>query len=125
MSEEIYRLMHYLAVLIWVGGNATLFFGPETQNPKKAKIWVGVASLLILVGGMGLIIRALGLTHGSDSGWPWWIKIKLVLWFILAVASPVLHKRVSSPRKRTHAGIVLMALTFVAVALAVYKPPLL
>ena len=123
MSEEIYRLMHYLSVLVWVAGSATLFFGNSDQNPKKAKITVGIASLLILVGGMGLIIRALGLTHGSDASWPWWIKIKLILWFIVAVGTPVLYKRVS-PEKRIAVGIVLMALVFTAVILAVYKPPL-
>ena len=123
MSEEIYRLMHYLSVMVWIAGCATLFFGDKTQNPKKAKITVGIASLFILVGGMGLIIRALGLTHGSDSGWPWWVKIKLLIWLIIAVATPVLYKRIS-PQKRTSAGIFLMVLVFAAVILAVYKPPL-
>ena len=123
MSEEIYRLMHYLSVLIWVAGASTLFFSHGTQNIKKAKIAVGVASLLILVGGMGLIIRALGLTHGSDVSWPWWIKLKLIIWFMVAVATPILYKRIS-PDKRVLAGILLMLLVFTAVILAVYKPPL-
>ena len=123
MSEEVYRLMHYLAVLAWVGGNSILFFSDHSRTPKKAKILVGIASLLILVGGMGLILRALGLTHGSGEPWPWWIKIKLGIWLVIAIASPVLYKRVSI-EKRAWAGSALMALTLVAIALAVYKPAL-
>ena len=123
MSEEIYRLMHYLSVFAWVGGNSILFFGNHTENPKKVKIIVGIASLLILVGGMGLIIRALGLTHGSGEPWPWWIKIKLFIWLILAIASPVLYKR-APVSKRPLIGTILLGLIFAAIALAVYKPAL-
>ena len=55
MNEEIYRLMHYLAVLTWVGGNAILFFGGTYQEtpPKEAKITVGIASFLDSGGGHG------------------------------------------------------------------------
>ena len=123
MSEEIYRLMHYLSVLAWVGGNSILFFGDHSYIPKKTKMVVGIASLLILIGGMGLIIRALGLTHGSGEPWPWWIKIKLGIWLVIAVASPVLYKRISL-EKRSLAGTLLMALVFLAITLAVYKPAL-
>ena len=72
---------------------------------------------------MGLIIRALGLTHGSGEPWPWWIKIKLGLWLVIAVASPILYKRVPE-HKRPLAGTILMAAIFTAIALAVYKPAL-
>ena len=123
MSEEIYRLMHYLAVIIFVAANATLFFAPPLANPKKARIAVGIASFLILVGGMGLILRALGLTHGSGDPWPWWIKLKLILWLIVAIGSPILDKRLPQD-KRACAGIVILSLVFAGVALAVYKPAL-
>ena len=123
MNEEFYRLMHYFAFIIFVAGNTTLFFGPPLANPKKARIAVGIASLLILVGGMGLILRALGLTHGSGEPWPWWIKLKLIIWLIAAVAAPILDKRLPQS-KRPLAGIALLLLVFTAITLAVYKPAL-
>lgn len=59
------------------------------QPSKLASISHGIALLVILVGGFGLMAR-LGMTHGWQ--WPAWLWLKLALWLLLG-ASLVLIRR--------------------------------
>jgi uncharacterized membrane protein SirB2 len=115
MSYEVYKVIHVLAILLMVAG---LAIGYYSTQPKHIKIITGVSSLLVLVGGMGLLAR-LGVSHGQ--GFPGWVSAKLAIWLVMSITGPVLAKRLSPVVKpKVFWGFIF--LLFVAIYLAVYKP---
>lgn len=116
MPYEIYKLLHILFIFSFILLVAANFYLPEVG--KGVKIGTGVVSLLIFVAGMGLIAR-IGVNHGEP--WDWWIKLKIVIWLIIAIATPILGKRMQGDiRKMIPWGI--LGLMVVAAYLAIYKP---
>ncbi len=114
MSYEIYKVLHVICVILFMGAIAIQFF--TEQSPKSTKIISGITSFLILVGGMGLLAR-LGIGHGES--WPLWVKVKLGIWLVVAIGSPVLIKRLTSHRHKAYYGFTF--LVFIAVYMAVNK----
>lgn len=115
ISYEVYKIIHILCILLTV---AALAVGYYSAQPKHIKIISGVTSLLILVSGMGLLAR-IGVSHGQ--GFPTWVMVKMMLWLVIAIAGPVLAKRLSATVKpKAFWGFI--ALFLVAICLAVIKP---
>ncbi len=116
MSENFYRLLHFGSLFFFLSGLGISFF---TDNKNVAnKIISGIASLLILVAGMGLIAKGLQIGHGAK--WPAWIHAKLTIWALLAIGGPVLAKRLS--KGRAIAFYVILVLAILSGYFAVYKP---
>ena len=119
ISEEVYRLLHYSSIFILIASISAIFFTKGEQG-KGAMIIMGVSSLFVLVGGMGLILRALGLAHGGDESWPIWIWAKIFIWGVISFIAPLLAKRLSSPTHRNLAGLFFIFLFVVAASLVVF-----
>ncbi len=115
MSYEVYKVIHIVFIFYFLTGMAISFFKKET--PKGVKIFTGIASFLILVGGMGLMARV-GISHGK--GWPLWIKMKFLFWGILAIGGPILAKRLKEKRELAFYGLMLFAVF--AAFFAIYQP---
>ena len=122
MSYVVYKLMHFLGIFMLITALAAtsmhvLRGGSRTDNPYRRMLGVahGVAALLILTGGFGMLAR-MGVMHGAL---PNWIYVKLAIWVTLAAAMMVPYL---GPR---YARALLMAVPVLAVAAgatALYKP---
>lgn len=90
MSPSLYFILHVISLLVLTGATFYGFAGaPETR--KKVMAFAGVASLLMLISGVGLI-------HKLGYGWPAWVIIKLAVWLLLsALAGIGYRKRAQSP----------------------------
>lgn len=117
MSELFYRWLHLSALIVFFVTLGLTFLGPKEL--KLPKILTGVMSVIILVAGMGLVAKGLNIRHGEDT-WPLWLKTKVALWMILAIASPILAKRLENHRGKALAGLTLIGT--IAVYLAQFKP---
>lgn len=113
ISYETYKIIHYIFLFIFISGISASFL--MENAPKIMKILTGVASLLIIVAGMGLLARTM-----PGEKWPGWVHAKITIWGLVTILGPVLSKRLKSNRGVALGGI--LALTFVAVGLAVLKP---
>ena len=114
LSYEFYKVLHVFTLLIMA-----ICFGAYWSSEKPAKvvkIGLGISSFLVLVGGMGLLAR-IGVDHGS--GFPLWVKLKMGIWFVLAIGIPVVFKRFSAVKNILSS--VFTILFFVAIYLAVHK----
>lgn len=113
MSYEIYNIIHLTSIIILFTGMAISFFG---LNSKLIKILTGIATLMTLVGGMGLMAR-LGVSH--TEGWPLWIKVKMCIWFIVGIGGAIVSKRF--PKYGRPAYFLSVILFIVAASAATYK----
>jgi hypothetical protein len=117
-----YKLLHFFGIFIMITALAVtcahaLRGGTRKDNPHRKAIGIthGVAALLILIGGFGMLAR-MGVAHG---GLPGWVLVKLGIWvaFAAAMAIPYLGSG--------YARLVLVALPILGVvagATALYKP---
>lgn len=115
MSYDVYKSLHLISLIIVTSCLGISFF--STVPKKWVKILGSIASLLIFVGGMGLIAR-IGVSHGQP--WPLWIKAKVGIWLVIATLSPILAKRVKNYRPQ--AFFALLVLFVAAILVAIIKP---
>ena len=109
MSANVYYILHVFSVFVLTGFTFHAFAAPA-ETKKKVMAITGIASLLALVGGFGLIAKV----HQNHI--EAWMIVKLVCWLGLSALAGIGY------RKREKARVlrlIAMALVFVAV-LAVY-----
>ena len=122
MPYAVYKLMHFLGIFMMITALAATSMhvmrgGARADNPYRRILGIthGVAALLILTGGFGMLAR-LGVMHG---GLPGWIHVKLAIWVALAAAVMVPY------RGRRYARALVIAVPVLALAAgatALYKP---
>lgn len=124
ISYATYKVIHIFGILLLVfslGGLCFQFiFDAGTRGPgaRRRLVFIthGIALLIVLVGGFGLLAR-LGINLGSSS--PMWVWLKFVIW-ILFGAMTVLISRKPTLAKPLWLGIPVLGA--IAGYLAVYKP---
>lgn len=113
MSYVAYKLIHFLGIFTMVTALAAsamhaLGGGSRASNPHRRLLGAahGIAALLILTGGFGMLAR-LGVMH---TGLPGWVYLKLVIWLLLGAAIFLVY--------RGRARMVMIAVPVLAVAAA-------
>ena len=122
MPYAVYKLMHFLGIFMLITALAAtsmhvLRGGSRSDNPHRRILGIthGMAALLILTGGFGMLAR-LNVMHGAL---PNWVYAKLAIWVALAAAMMVPYLG------RSYARALLVAVPLLAVAagaVALYKP---
>ena len=122
MPYGVYKLMHFLGIFMLITALAAtsmhvLRGGGRADNPYRRTLGIthGVAVLLILTGGFGMLAR-LGVMHGAL---PNWIYAKLAIWVALAAAIMVAYR---GQRQARALLVVVPVLAVAAGAVALYKP---
>ncbi len=122
MPYTVYKLVH-LAGIFTMLVSYTLACaharGAGAATDRKSRrgfaITHGVAMLLVLTGGFGMLAR-LGTVHGALPGW---IIAKLAIWTLLAGAIALPHR---SPQLARALPVLVSIAALAAAATAIYKP---
>ncbi len=116
MSVQVYNVLHILGVLLAFTalGGATLraLAGEDTPGRKLAGITHGVALLLILISGFGMLAKL-------KLGFALWVWLKLAVWLLIGVSIAFIRRL---PAHATVFWFALPILGAVAAYLAIYKP---
>lgn len=115
MSYQFYKVLHVSSIMLFFVLYMSACF-KDKSNMKKEVIFTGVALVLMLVSGMGLIAR-LGFPHGE--AWPLWVNIKLGVWFIIGISGHMVLKRF--PDFRIRYFWVAFGLFVLNAVMAIYK----
>ncbi len=115
MSLPFYHIIHLIAVMaLFAGTGAALASADHGATRKFGAILRGVALLLLIVTGFGLLAKL-----DIMKSMPVWVWLKLAIWMIAAVL-PVFVKRKLLPA--TTAVFIALALGGVAAWLGYLKP---
>lgn len=82
MSYQFYHILHLLAAFILVAYSYMAFGNPDPARKRITLMVTGIASLVMLVSGFGLLAR-IGLAQTGMPGWAW---VKLICWLTLSLA---------------------------------------
>ncbi len=109
-SPAFYHVLHIFSLIVLTGG---IFYGfagsPDTR--KKVLMITGIASVLQLISGVGLL-------HKMGYGFPAWAIVKLVCWLALSALAGIGY------RQRGRAGLfmaVILAIVLVAIMAVYYR----
>ena len=100
LTHTTYKLLHLIGIFLALCGIGGLWaLATAATEEARQAAWRllmmlhGVALLVVLVGGFGMLARL-----GISGAWPPWIWIKLVVWLLLA-ALPVALRRLAHGTK--------------------------
>jgi hypothetical protein len=109
MSPTVYYILHVFSILVLTGFTFHAFAAPA-ETKKKVMAITGIASLLALISGFGLISKV------YQNQFAAWMIVKLVCWLGLSALAGIGYRK----REKARAlRLVALALVFAAV-FAVY-----
>jgi hypothetical protein len=89
VSYPFYKIMHFVGIFVMLVALAATCMhaamgGTKAENPFRKALGAahGIAALLILTGGFGMLAR-MGIVQG---GLPVWVLLKITIWVALAAA---------------------------------------
>ena len=112
MSPNLYHFLHVAGLLMLVGGTFYAFAAPA-ETRKCVLIVTGVASLLMLASGFGLLAKMYA------GHFYLWVIVKLACWLGLSAFAGLAYRR------RERAGLLMgiaAVLALTALAMAYFKP---
>ncbi|NDC82678.1 hypothetical protein EB093_03310 [bacterium] len=112
MKLDLYRVLHVSGLIALVSALSIVL--TSDQKSKLANMVLGVASLVMVIAGFGLLHLTGADMHSR------WVMGKLLIWLFIAIAVPVIAKRKPEWRRGTF-GVTLVLLV-AAVVLAIFKP---
>lgn len=108
-----YHVVHVFAMVALIGYSFYAFAAPVPETKKRVMMVTGIASLVQLIAGFGLI-HTMG--YSMSQGWIW---VKFACWLGLSALPGIAY------RKREKAGlfiVIALVLVLVALAMVYYKP---
>jgi uncharacterized membrane protein SirB2 len=116
MTPTFYHVLHVTSLLVLAGYTFFAFGGPAPTTKKKVMMATGIASLLMLVSGVGLMHK---LGYEWSGAATKWVYVKLFCWLGLSALAGIAYRRRSAGAALS---VVALALGGVAVYMVYYKP---
>lgn len=111
MSYIFYRYIHLIFLVLVLSGLTANYFLPKPN--KWVRNFTIVSSLIFMISGFGLVAKL-------HLGWPLWVNLKLAVWAIIAIFSPVFISRL--PQFKIHFYLFFIFMFLVAITLVVFRP---
>jgi uncharacterized membrane protein SirB2 len=109
MNPLYYYLLHLFSLFVLTAHTFMAFANPDPANRKRTMMITGIATLLVLVSGFGLLAK---LHSNQFQGW---VIVKLVCWLLLSGLAGIVYRRphLRGALSATALTLILVALTMV------------
>ena len=111
MDQRFYYALHLISLFILTAYTFRAFAAPTAEARRANLMMTGIASLVALVAGFGLLAKL-------QLGFPVWVIVKLVCWLVLSGLAGMAHKKGQAGALPSMA----LALLLVAVVMVYFKP---
>ncbi|QDV06363.1 hypothetical protein Poly30_18720 [Planctomycetes bacterium Poly30] len=107
MSASIYYILHVVSGFLLTALTFGAFAAPTPETRKRTMAFTGIFSLVMLVGGFGLLARL-----GYSAAAPW-VIIKIVCWLGLSALAGMAYRM---PKKTGLLSVLAAVLVAIAVS---------
>jgi hypothetical protein len=111
MNPTIYHILHISSLLVLFGYTFYAFAAPA-ESKRRVMMITGIASLLALVGGFGLLAKL-------HLGFPGWIIVKFVCWLGLSAIAGFAYRK----REQTCVFMLIALVLAITAVVMVYVRP--
>ena len=115
VKAQIYQILHVVSMVLLTAFTIRAIANPVPETKKKTMIVTGILSLLMLVGGFGLLAV---LKYGFYP----WILVKIVCWLVLSAMAGMAFRQPSKASLWNTVTITAVILAVVAVYLQFGSP---
>lgn len=113
MDPTYYKILHVFSLLVLTAWTFAAFSNPDPANRRRTVIVTGIASLLMLISGFGLLTKLYG---GHFSGW---VVVKLACWLGFSALAGIAYRR---PQWRGLLSFIGFSLLLIALVMVFAKP---
>lgn len=114
MNYHDLKVIHLISVILFILLMTMTLLKPDK---KLHKILSGILSIFILVSGIS-ILKRFGIS--ASGPYPTWVIVKMAIWIVLTVLTPIVVKRM--PSKAKYLFWPWTAFICIAATMAIYKP---
>ena len=111
MNPSFYHLLHVFSLLVLTAHTYMAFANPAPENRKRTMMITGIASLLMLVSGFGLMAKLYG---GHMLGW---MIVKIVCWLGFSAMAGIVYRKAHLRGMFSFVGLVLLLTALIMVYL--------
>lgn len=108
-AVKIYSLLHVASGFLLTALTFAACAAPRPESRRRMMILTGVLSLLMLVGGFGLVARV------YDNEWPHWVFVKIACWLGLSALAGLAYRRPGRGGTLMAVGALLVVVALVMV----------
>ncbi|MBS0662221.1 MAG: SirB2 family protein [Verrucomicrobia bacterium] len=113
MNPVYYYILHVFALLVLTAQTFAAFANPAPENRKRTMITSGIASLLMIVAGFGLISKVYA-NHFAG-----WMFVKMACWLVITAVSGIAYRK---PELRGKLVVIAFAALLIALVMVYAKP---
>jgi uncharacterized membrane protein SirB2 len=106
MNPLYYYLLHVFSLFVLTAHTFMAFANPVPEDRKRTMMITGVASLLVLISGFGLLAKL------HDNQFAGWVIVKLICWLGLSSLAGIVFRK-----QHLRGALALTALVLILAAL--------
>ena len=108
-----YQLLHVLSLIVLTAHTFMAFANPAPENRRRTMMITGIAALLMLVSGFGMLaVQKIPYTAG-------WVIVKIFCWLGVSAVAGLAYRR---PQLRGALSLVTLVLIAVALTMVFFRP---
>jgi uncharacterized membrane protein SirB2 len=108
MNPLYYSLLHVFSLFVLTAHTFMAFANPAPENRKRTMMITGIATLLVLISGFGLLAK---LHQNQFSGW---VIVKLICWLAFSMLAGIAFRR---PHLRSQLALASLFLILTALVM--------
>ena len=109
MNLQLYHILHVFSLLVLTAQTYMAFANPAPENRKRTMMITGIATLLLVVSGAGMVAR-MGFSWSSG-----WIIVKVLCWIALSALAGLAYRKTQVRGLLSFIGLLLILIALVMV----------